>query len=114
MVVLVTGGRSYHGDVSCLEQINDIDMLIHGGASGADIKAAQWAQSKGIHTARVDALWNHYNKAAGYKRNSAMLLLKPDYCVAFPGGRGTAMMIDLCRRSGIPVWQPYSTESETN
>lgn len=108
-IVLVTGGRDYDGDVTCLEQLN-IDILIHGGAKGADTKAAQWAQSNGIHTARVDALWNYHGKAAGFKRNAAMLLLKPDYCVAFPGGRGTAMMVELCQRNGITVWQPYSTD----
>lgn len=106
MKVLVTGGRDYSGPIECLNQL-DIDILIHGGASGADIRSAEFAQSKGIHTARVDALWNYYNKAAGFKRNSAMLLLKPDICVAFPGGRGTQMMVELCEKSGIEVWKPY-------
>lgn len=106
MRVLVTGGRDYIGDVSCLSLI-DISILIHGEAKGADKRAAQYCESHGIHTASVKALWDIFNKSAGYKRNSAMLLLKPEYCVAFPGGRGTAMMVELCEKEGIPVWKPY-------
>ena len=100
------GGRDYNGDVSCLSQI-DITILIHGGARGADLLADQWAKSNGIHRASVEALWDNFGKSAGYKRNSAMLLLNPEYCVAFKGGRGTEMMVSLCEKKGIPVWRPY-------
>ena len=106
MIVLVTGGRDYSGDVSCLDMIK-IDILIHGGAKGADQRAALYCQSKGIHCAQVNALWNVYDRGAGFRRNSAMLMLKPDYCVAFPGGNGTKMMKELCENHGIPVWEPY-------
>jgi hypothetical protein len=112
MKLLVCGGRDYFGDVekaldTCLS-MNQIDILIHGGARGADSLAAAWAESRGIHCARVNALWNSYGKGAGFKRNSAMLLLQPDGCVAFPGGTGTKMMIDLCRQNNIQVWEPYA------
>lgn len=106
MNVLVCGGRNYSGDVSCLDTI-DISILIHGGCGGADLRSAEYVLSKGIHCAQVDALWDSYGKGAGFKRNSAMLMLKPDYCVAFPGGRGTRMMVELCKRAGIIVWEPY-------
>ena len=105
MIVLVTGGRDYQGDVSFLGNF-DITLLIHGGASGADLRAAEWCESRGIHTARVKALWRYHGKSAGPKRNEIMLLLKPDLCVAFPGGRGTAHMVALCRKHGIRVEMP--------
>lgn len=106
MRVLVCGGRDYSGDVSCLSMIT-VSILIHGGARGADDLAGWWAKTNGIHVAVVPALWDHYNRSAGYKRNSAMLLLQPEYCVAFPGGKGTDMMVDLCQKNNIPVWRPY-------
>lgn len=106
MVVLITGGRRYRGDVACLDQLN-ISLLIHGDADGADRRAAAYCRSKGIHVAAVPALWEIYSNPAGSKRNSAMLLLKPDYCVAFPGGKGTADMVKKCECAGIPVWKPY-------
>lgn len=107
MIVLVCGGRDYTGDVTCLSQIN-ISILIHGDARGADKRAAAWAKVRGIHCAAVEALWDYYSRGAGYQRNAAMLLLKPEYCVAFPGGNGTAMMVELCEKINIPVWKPYS------
>ena len=106
MNVLVCGGRYYQGDVSCLSQI-DVTMVIHGNAKGADTLAKLWAIENGIHHAAVPALWDSYGKAAGFRRNSAMLKLNPDYCVAFPGGVGTKMMTELCERAGITVWRPY-------
>lgn len=107
-VVLVCGGRDYAGDVSCLEQILPIGVLIHGDARGADRRAGEWAKARGIHVAAVPALWNQLgNKAAGPARNAAMLLLKPTYVVAFPGGAGTANMIRQAEAAGLPVWRPY-------
>lgn len=106
MKVLVCGGRDYRGDVSCILQL-PITMLIHGGAKGADSLAASFAILNGIHTARVNALWDFHGRSAGFKRNSAMLELNPEYCVAFPGGKGTQMMVNLCERVGILVWRPY-------
>lgn len=108
MIVLACGGRDYNGPVDCLAQIAaGIDVLVHGGAKGADTLAGQWAQARGIHTARVDALWKSYPKAAGPLRNSVMLKLGVQYCVAFPGGAGTRNMVEQCKAAGIPVWQPY-------
>ena len=108
MNVLVCGGRNYVGDVSCLSMLPfKIDIVVHGDALGADRKAGRWAVANGIHEAKVGALWDFYKKRAGTLRNGAMLLLDIHYCVAFPGGRGTANMIRLCRECGVPVWEPY-------
>lgn len=106
MRVLVTGGRDYMGDVTCLSRI-DISILIHGDARGADTLAKLHCMVRGIHCAAVPALWKYYYRGAGFQRNSAMLLLQPEYCVAFPGGKGTNMMVELCEQNNIPVWKPY-------
>lgn len=108
MRVLICGGRDYTGDGQCLHQLPfDVTMVIHGDAKGGDTAGKMWAIRNGIHHAAVPALWDYYNKSAGYKRNAAMLTLQPEYCVAFPGGRGTEMMVGLCEKEGIPVWRPY-------
>lgn len=107
MIILVCGGRHYNGPVGeKLEQLNDTRLIIEGGASGADYLAKQWAKLRGIHYAEVPALWDYYRKGAGPVRNSAMLLLRPDLCVAFPGGSGTADMVQKCINENIPIWRP--------
>ena len=106
MRTLVCGGRDYYGDVTCLS-LFDISILIHGDAEGADRRAAAFIMSQGIHAAAIPALWSLFGKSAGFKRNSAMLLLLPEQCIAFPGGKGTVMMIGLCEKNNIPVWRPY-------
>lgn len=107
MIVLVCGGRDYFGDVAGPLNLLDIDLLVHGGARGADAACASWARSKGVHCAQVDALWDFYGKSAGYRRNATMALLDPEICIAFPGGVGTRMMVEICSMFEIPVYRPY-------
>ena len=113
--VLVCGGRDYDNQENVSYSLTlfhtgtrTIDMIIEGGAKGADRCGREWAKLFGIHFATVPALWDYYQKRSGHLRNEAMLWLLPDYCVAFPGESGTRSMIDLCKAAGIPVWEPYS------
>lgn len=108
MIVLICGGRDYYGDVDILHDAHPVSMVVHGDAKGADRRGGLWAKSRHIHYAAVPALWDELGRnAAGPMRNAAMLLLKPTYCVAFPGGSGTADMVRRCNEAGITVWQPY-------
>lgn len=112
MRVLITGGRDYKKSVDF-----DIAMkllpftpalIVHGGAVGADTLADMWAKKHGVFVVRMDALWDIHGRGAGPKRNQAMLdFIKPDYCVALPGGNGTADMVRRCEKVGIAVWKPY-------
>ena len=51
-------------------------------------------------------MWDFYGKSAGYKRNVIMGSLAPDLCIAFPGGVGTRMMVEICSVYEIPVYRP--------
>ena len=111
MIVLVTGGRDY-SDAKKIDDVlthvhkeHHIQLLIHGCATGADTLAAIWAMARGIQPVGCPALWDFYRKAAGSIRNTAMLWLKPQLVVAFPGGDGTANMIGQARQAGIRVIQ---------
>jgi len=122
MRVLVCGGRDYENRnyvLSVLEQFaidnsvfynpednwlpSDIE-IISGMARGVDTYAADWAVVNWCKLHAFYADWDKYGKAAGYIRNKQMLKEgKPDVVIAFPGGKGTAMMIKLAKESGIEV-----------
>lgn len=123
-MVLVCGGRTYGcetdddnqftpkalaqrqklGEVLTeLHDRNCFTHLIEGGAHGADALASQWATLRGIQTVTCRAGWDLLGNAAGYIRNKRMAELEPDLVVAFPGGRGTANMVQLAKERGIPV-----------
>lgn len=111
MRVLVCGGRDYHDYETLTTSLDKlhakypIELIIEGGAKGADAHAATWAKNKGIQWVTAHANWHFYNGAAGPIRNKNMRdLLNPDCVVAFPGGTGTAGMIKLARESKINVW----------
>jgi hypothetical protein len=112
MRVLVCGGRDYQDqakawavlDALKLEAPHDALTLICGAANGADSLAADWAMHREVPFDWFPAEWRKYGKAAGPIRNQKMLDNgKPDLCIAFPGGRGTADMVRRAREAGIEV-----------
>lgn len=110
MKVLVCGGRDYHDYIhlsqtllSLFPALKDDDLIISGGAPGADRMAEQFAKDWNIPIVVVRAEWETYGKRAGYLRNVKMADLVPDLVVAFPGGEGTAMMVRIAEERGIPV-----------
>lgn len=110
MKVLVCGGRDYHDYVSLAKlldwfrQTRGVDVLIHGGANGADSLAGDWAHSHGIPVEVYYAKWDLHGRSAGIIRNVTMLKdARPDVVIAFAGGRGTADMIRRSRDAGVRV-----------
>ncbi len=121
MIVLVTGGRNYEkkaeamGILDAFHARHPISFLIEGGAGGADRLAKLWRESRGIDGKTFEAAWGDmsavpcvvrtnsrgekYNAAAGTIRNERMAREgRPDGCVVFPGGRGTADMLGIVRK----------------
>lgn len=116
MIVVVTGGRTFgEGPKAEIQRfllrevLNDlhhgigraekgIDLLIDGGADGADTLASGWAQYHGVPGLTVAAKWRTEGAAAGPLRNERMLRLAMRlapvmggdlHVVAFTGGNGT-------------------------
>lgn len=111
MKVIVCGGRDYADRdrvfevLDALHCVTPITLLIHGAARGADSIAAEWAESTSIPVRAFPADWDNHGKAAGHLRNGMMIQEQPDLVLAFPGGRGTANMINQAHRAGIRVRQ---------
>jgi hypothetical protein len=111
MRVLICGGRDWK-DYDYLENYLDNRwsrevyhtlVVIEGDARGADRQAGEWAESRSIPVIRYPADWT-LGKVAGYERNKRMLTEgRPDLVIAFPGGKGTEMMIKLARVANVPV-----------
>lgn len=111
MRLLVCGGRDFD-DFGLMRDVltefegghAGITTLIHGGARGADALAEAWATMRRIPCAAFPADWSRHGKAAGPIRNQQMLDEgKPDYAIAFPGGRGTDDMAERCIKAGVPL-----------
>lgn len=110
MRVLVCGGRGYddadrvHAVLGKLHSEAGIDVVIEGGARGADFWGHHWAEHNGVMTERYPADWENHGSFAGHMRNTRMLNEgRPDLVVAFPGGRGTADMVRKARKAGVKV-----------
>lgn len=114
IILMVTGSRHYnvedHGnrvenvlDGFC-ERVGVPDLLIHGGAKGADYLAQVWALKKGIQIKTYPAAWETHGKKAGPMRNTDMVLFAT-HCIAFPLGdsRGTWDAVRKAKKAGLEV-----------
>lgn len=117
MRILVTGSRDWtdkQAIVDALARVRDrqraagrdgTDVTLVSGAcpTGADAIAEETAERMGWRVERHPADWARHGRRAGYVRNSAMVELGADLCLAFvlDGSRGAAMTAGLAQAAGI-------------
>jgi ribA/ribD-fused uncharacterized protein len=117
MRLLVSGGREFDDVDFIVNRLNrlhnsrSITELVHGSARGVDTICGYWADEiAGVTPIPVPAKWRdekgNYNPRAGFQRNQRMLTeYRPDALLAFPGGRGTADMVERANKVLQEVWQ---------
>lgn len=110
MRALVCGGRDFsdadflNAELDRLHRERGFTVLIEGCARGADQLAGLWADSRGVEHLKFPADWERLGRKAGPIRNQQMLREgRPDLVIAFPGGRGTANMIQQARAANVEV-----------
>lgn len=108
MIVLVCGGRNYRDVKSVFASLDGLSpgpsLIIHGGATGADSCAGEWARKRGVECKVYYADWHKHGRAAGPIRNQKMIDHgKPEVVMAFPGGIGTADMVRRAKAAGVTV-----------
>lgn len=123
MRILVTGGREYADRAEVERKLRFAPpwaVIVHGAAPGADSLCAsvweEWGGEVDPHPAdwtgpcRESCRPGHRRlrpdgsticPAAGVYRNSEMLESGVDFYIAFPGGRGTADMVEKARHAGL-------------
>lgn len=77
--------------------------LLLGGARGIDSDVQAWSNPMGYPYRLYLPDWGSYGRAAGPLRNARMVA-DADALIAFPGGRGTANVIQQARDKGIRVY----------
>jgi len=119
---LICGGRDFADTEIFDSAMSELVALqgmparvVEGGAKGADSMARGWAQRHALDIVTEKAQWNVYRRSAGVIRNQAMLdKYKPDFVVAFPGGKGTADMVERGRKAGVNVAEIKENLNERN
>ena len=107
---IVCGGRGFKNagylnrQLSTFHAHTPIGLLIEGGAPGADELARNWAKTNNVPFKTYNADWENFGRAAGPIRNKQMITENsPEYCISFPGGKGTANMIKQAESAGVCV-----------
>lgn len=115
MRVLICGSRDFVDRPTMLYFARTFlngDVLIEGGAKGADTLARRCVEALGMQVRVLEypADWETYGKAAGPIRNQIMLDQgRPDIVLAFPTkpldeSKGTADMVRRAKTAGIPTY----------
>lgn len=108
MRIAVIGSRGFNNyDLVCDELnplLNDIELIVSGGAKGADTLGERWANENNIRTLIFKPDWNKWGKRAGFIRNTD-IIANSDYVIAFWDGvsPGTLSSIKLSERSGTKI-----------
>lgn len=114
MITIVSGGRENSENRYWVEFFKNTrtNLVIAGGARGADTVAVFEAQRAGIEVMVIRADWETFGKSAGFKRNVAMAECAKSLVsehggavqvVAVAGGTGTAHMMETGRKFGFKV-----------
>jgi hypothetical protein len=117
--VLVCGGRDWrHAELveSALDRLlaarGPFERLIHGGARGVDHIAGKWARKNGVLEWDFLPEWHRAGMSEGSARNQYMIATgAPDLVIAFPGGLGTADMVERAKAAGIEVIETLARSS---
>lgn len=110
---LVCGSRDYENYDAILayleQRVNaSTDVVMHGGARGADLLCGEACDNLGLHVAEVRALWEIHNRGAGYMRNKVMIGCRPIEVAAFfhdleKKSKGTLSTCKLAKANDIPL-----------
>lgn len=111
MRILITGSRDWYSKIIIHQVMLDIEKhnsgpftLVSGACrTGADIMAENFATRLGWTVERHPADWKTHGKRAGFIRNSEMVDLGADLCIAFilNESRGATMTKYLAEKAGI-------------
>jgi len=80
--------------------VDEVDVVVSGGARGADTLGRLWAEAHDIKMVEYHADWDRYGRAAGHIRNK-LIIDDADIVFAFWDGKssGTRHSIRLARES---------------
>ncbi|WP_239376049.1 bifunctional DNA primase/polymerase [Frankia sp. Cj5] len=122
MRILVTGSRTWTNRRTIAGALHRAArdaagrrvVLVCGACpTGADRIAEDIATAHGWGVEHHLAEWARHGRAAGPRRNTAMVDTRPDLCLAFiaDGSRGATHTRDLAERAGIPT-RTYTNQPE--
>jgi hypothetical protein len=107
MKVGVIGSRGFNDNeklTQIMDEIEDVHLIVSGGAKGADLLGEKWANENGVETLIFKPNWSKYGKRAGFIRNED-IVKNSDYIIAFWDGnsKGTENSINLAKKLNIPI-----------
>ena len=113
--IAVIGSRSFsnYEYLKSILQWHEFNMIISGGAKGADSLAQRYATEHNVPFKCFNADWDAYGKAAGPIRNK-QIIDECDEVIAFWDNvsKGTKLSINLAKEQNKPVHIYWPTQND--
>lgn len=111
--IVIAGGQDYNDHAAIFaaldksrDRVGDM-VLIHGGSTkGCDHIAALWAKARSVPQVAFRPNFKADGRSAPFKRNDAMLALKPRGVLIFPGNGISENIGQKAKLARVPVWRP--------
>lgn len=86
--------------------LNDISLIISGGARGIDLASEQFAQDYSIPVRNFIPDWDKYGKAAGVFRNEDMAKEADALILVWDGSsRGSKNMLENAKKYNLKIYE---------
>lgn len=121
--IIIAGSRNFNNYALLKEKVSELidhtddNVIISGGAKGADTLGEKFAYESDMKLVKMPANWEKFGKSAGYIRNEQMAVYaskKNGKLIAFWDGesKGTVHMIKLARKYNLEVEVIFYKEEE--
>ena len=110
MRLIIAGSRGFDDAQLMADRLSHVlhdvmpDMVVCGGAMGADTLGKEWAEENDVPVRMFVPDWDGLGRRAGYVRNAQMARFGT-HLIAFYDGesKGTKHMITIARKHGLDV-----------
>jgi len=113
MKIGIVGSRTFNNYellkevmIDYLNRDNELncELVVSGGARGADYLGERWAKENDIPTLIFKPEWDKYGKSAGFRRNQD-IVKNSDFVVVFWDGvsKGSDSSIKLAMKYDVPI-----------
>ena len=104
----IVGSRTFNDYEKLKSRValfDDVELIVSGGADGADSLGEKYADENQILLEKYPAEWKKFGKSAGYIRNLTMAEVG-DALIAFWDGqsKGTKHMINIAYKHNLKIY----------
>lgn len=96
--------RDVHEGIRCLTKGETPELILTGGATGADELGRKYAEINNLPHLKIKAKWESYGRSAGPIRNAELVKQATHLLALWDGkSKGTKSIIEQAKKAGLKI-----------